>query len=58
MNQTEQTLYEIRTGKQSVRRMPTINEIMEAEDVENFIGNKKPQKGKSYTASRKKNNKI
>ena len=46
MNQTEQTLYEIRTGKQSVRRMPTISEIMEAEDVENFIGNKSRRKAR------------
>ena len=46
MNQTEQTLYEIRTGKQSVRRMPTINEIMQAEDVENFIGNKSRRKAR------------
>lgn len=46
MNQSEQTLFEINTGKKSVRRMPTISEIMEAENVDNFLGGKKGKKRK------------
>lgn len=40
MTQAEETLYQVRTGKSSVRRMPTISEIME-EEPDNFRGRKR-----------------
>lgn len=50
MTQAEQTLHEINTGKKSVRRMPTLAEIMEgAEGADNFLGGKK---GKAKKAVR------
>ena len=41
MNQAEETLYQIRTGKKSVRRMPTIAEIMEESEADNFKGRRR-----------------
>ena len=53
MNQLEQTLYEIHTGKKSVRIMPTINEIMET-DADNYSGRKKRKVVKQAARTEKK----
>lgn len=53
MNQAEQTLHEIITGKKSVRRMPTILEIMEDGKVDNFIGGKKVKARKNVKTAQK-----
>lgn len=57
MTQAEQTLFEIKTGKKSVRKMQTIAEIME-DGYSDFIGNKRKRKTRQVNKVEKRGVKI